>query len=403
MSRDDFDATYDAPASAYPGANAPFNSQPYYTLTPPAHPQGGAASGGAANAGTTAPATGATGSTAATAGTVGPDIVLGPDGQVYGYARNWDPAANGGKGGYTYDYRALGPVTDLNTVSLNSGIPLGMVTQAVQQQQVTLNTMAQQGVINPYSGTGMSQQALTFALDQVRTAQQYNSALAMQQVDPATGMTYAQMGNVFDTRNTAFQYANQNQSQQATLYGYQRANAQGANYNAASGVGGMTWGQLGLQNDNSQAMQQYAYSQNYAAANPYTGMTNGQTSLAASNAGSAVSLQKDTYSLSPSAYSGGQSRLDYEQGITDRQDAFNDIQSAYNRSHQAEDNTLKDLNRAYDTSAAQYNISHQANQQALSTYREGLQGQQAATQSQSRNLSGLGWAGITKPVVAGWS
>jgi hypothetical protein len=339
------------------------------------------------------------------AGSYGPDITLGPDGNVYGYSRQYNQATNQ----YDYTYANLGPATNIALISTNSGIPVGMIQQAIQQQQVTLNTLAAQGAINPYSGGQMTQQQLQQALDQVRSAQQYQSAQYMQGVDPQTGLNYAQEQGLYDAGQAGFQYRNQAGQQQATLYGQQQQNAygqnyntgsgingqtwgqvglqnnnqqaaqqyaSGQNYNTASGVNGMTYGQLGLQNDNGQAIQQYNYNQNYMAANPYTGMSNAQTGLEATNASNAYGLAQNQYNLGSADYTGGQTRQQYSQGT-------------------------QDLQNQYDRSNSTYQLGHQANQQALSTYNEASKGLQDA-KNVSRSLTGTGWAGIGRPQVAGW-
>jgi hypothetical protein len=359
---------------------------------------GGGGGGGVHTQAAAAPATGAP-------GTFGPDVVLGPDGNVYGTSFQYDPVTNA----RTYTYKLFGPATDLNAVSTASGIPIGMLQQAVQQQQVTLNTLAAQGAINPYSGGAMTQQQLQQSLDAVRSFQQYQSAQYMQGVDPQTGLNYAQEQGMYDAGQAGFQYRNQAGQQQATLYGQQQQNAYGQNYNTQSGingqtygqlglqnnnsqaaqqyassqnyntqsgVNGMTYGQLGLQNDNGQAIQQYNYNQNYMAANPYTGMSNAQTGLEATNASNAYGLAQNQYNLGSADYTGGQTRQQYSQGT-------------------------QDLQNQYDRSNSTYQLGHQANQQALSTYNEATKGMQDA-KNVSRSLTGTGWAGIARPSVAGW-
>src|SRR5215831_9514300 len=225
------------PNTGYPGANGPNTPPPwlagsnsyvpasqggtYGTPWTPVGNQPGSATAQAA-AGTT-PGTTTTGTT----GTVGPDITLGIDGNVYGYARNWDPAAAGGKGGYTYVYSNLGPASDLNTVSTNSGIPVGQLQPAILQQTQTLQSLQNQGAISQYQ-PGMSNSQVQQALDNLRNAQQYQAAQAMQGMDPRTFLTYAQEQNAYNTNQTQFQYANMGLFNQSQLANTQNslANAQ---------------------------------------------------------------------------------------------------------------------------------------------------------------------------------
>jgi len=279
------------------------------------------------------------------------------------------------------------------------------------QQQQQLNTLQAQGAINPYVGGNMTNQAVQQGLESLRNAQQYSAAQAMNQINPATGYTYAQMENATNLLNTGFQYANQgtmNQSalasaysnlnnyafgqqgsvvqglnnqqlqQMANMYGNQAQYQQGLNYNTGSGVGGMTWGQLNQLNQNNQNLQQYQYNQNAQGQSAYQpGMTNQQVSMASSNAGDAASLQRNQYALSGSAYSGGQNRIQFQQGISDLQDAYNNSQ-------------------------AQYQLQHQQNQQNISTYNEQVKGQQMANTA-PRTMSGLGFSSLSRPQTQGFS
>jgi hypothetical protein len=243
------------------------------------------------------------------------------------------------------------------------------------------------------------------------------------------------MGDVTNQQNAAFQYQNQPTLNQSSLDTANRNIVDYQNSQAASPVGGMTYNQLGLQNSNQQAVQNNAYNTNYSTANPYTGLSNGQTALNSSNAGNAVNLAKDQYSLGAGPGTDGQTRLAFQQGTQDITDPYARNQAVYDASTQAARNNLTSLNTTYDTNQKNFGLGSASytggdsrqnytnttqdyqNQfdRAMAQYNQRTAGQQTASDqyrlntatttaqnSDDRSMQGMGFSGEQRQAVAGW-
>jgi hypothetical protein len=148
MSRDDFaNDPEQPPASAYPGANAPFNSGPSASTnyspplsqgggTPPhTNPYTGAPTGGSGSAAPgndgapTAPTTGP--------GGYGPNSIYWTSAGIWGYVSHYDNKS----GQQVYTWTNLGG--DPAAVSAATGMPVGLIQQQVAQQQKQANQSGQ--------------------------------------------------------------------------------------------------------------------------------------------------------------------------------------------------------------------------------------------------------------------